>query len=710
MTVKCFNETEEEERAHLKQITGKIVVELDAVSQKLNARHAEMVDLKDYLQENKADLDHVEKAAVRQSVDMMSSIGEHSVARKRRLLKLLDSSYFGRIDVSLANEQEVRPLYIGIHSFHDPEVEVPLIYDWRAPISSMFYEFELGDAYYDAPAGRTECHLLRKRQYKIEQKQLQFMLETSLNIQDDILQKELSRVSDDKMKNIVATIQRDQNAIIRNEQSHTLIIQGAAGSGKTSIALHRIAYLLYKYKDSIRSDEILIVSPNKVFAHYISQVLPELGEEMIQETTMEVLASELLGHQVNFQTFSDQVSKLLERCDEGYGKRISFKASQDFLKKLDEYWHYVRSTNFKAADLKVGQATLPALWIAERFRKCNRLPINRQISEVLTAIVEHVELQSGKRIAGADRTKLRAELKRMFSHTNLKAIYKNFYTWLGAPEMCKPIKGGKFEYSDVFPLIYLKMAMDGTPTKGHIKHVVIDEMQDYTPIQYQVFADLYPCKKTILGDCNQSVSPLSSSSAEAIREILPESECMYMHKSYRSTLQITELAQSIHCNPNLVPIERHGERPVLIACENEQQELNHIRQAIRTFSNSEYNSLAIICKTQEQAGALYENLGAGREAARLLDADSNEFRQGVLISTAYLAKGLEFDEVIIPFCNDSEYNAVIDMHMLYVGCTRAMHKLSLTHTGKPSHYLQPALQRSALSKRNALLELPCSSG
>ena len=695
----CMPLTEAEELAYLEHIKGKITSELDSITRKMHARHTEMLDLKTYLQENKADMDHVEKAAARQSIEMMTNIVERAAAQKLRLSKLLDSPYFGRIDVGTQDDEQSHPTYIGVHSLYDSGSDATFVHDWRAPISSMFYEFELGDAYYDAPAGRTECRLVRKRQYRIERQELKFMLESSLNIQDDILQEELSRASDDKMRNIVATIQRDQNAIIRNDQSHTLIIQGAAGSGKTSIALHRIAFLLYKYKDSIRSDEILIVSPNKIFAHYISQVLPELGEEMIQETTMEILASELLDDKVKFQTFAEQVAMLLHEHDPGYAERIRFKASSEFLAKLDEYGRRVRSSRVQTKDVKVGLLSLDADWIAARFRRCAGQSAANQITAVLNAIVEHMHFQHGKNVVGKERTKLRAELKGMLTNTTLKTAYKDFYAWLSEPQMFKQLKGSRYENSDVFPLIYFKMLLDGASEMHHIKHVVIDEMQDYTPIQYEVIANLFPCKKTILGDHNQSVSPLSSSSAEAIQEILPKSECMYMHKSYRSTLQITELAQSIHRNPNLMAVERHGEKPLLIACEDSEQEVDHIREAVRSFFDSPYNSLGIICKTQQRADWLYKELRASRTSVTLLTPRSTVFSQGVVIATAFLAKGLEFDQVLVPFCNDSEYRTVIDRHMLYVACTRAMHGLNLTHTEEPSRFLQSAPARAVTAPR-----------
>lgn len=680
------NPTEAEERQHHAAMSRKISETLQAVQDRVVSRHGEMMEIKQQLQEHSRDLDHVDKANLRQAADMASRVGEHSIEKRRKLERLLQSPYFGRVDVLAEDEDTRTPIYIGVHSFSDPATNDQLIYDWRAPISSMFYDFELGEASYEAPAGRVECDISLKRQYRIEKQQFRFMLESSLNIQDDILQEELSRASDDRLKNIVATIQRDQNAIIRNEHARTLIIQGAAGSGKTSIALHRIAYLLYKYKDTISSDEILIVSPNKVFAHYISQVLPELGEEMIFETTMENLAHELLDERYKFQTFAEQVSVQLDNRQPQFGERVRFKASAVFLEQLDRYIHYVRSTNLQTVPIEIGSITLSAEWIAEQFRKRSQFSVSEQINGVTAGIVEYMRLQYQKSVVGKERTRVRGELRKMFSDTNLKSIYKNFYIWLQREEMFKPAAKGALEYADVFPLVYLKLMLDGIQARDHIKHVVIDEMQDYTPVQYRVIATLYPSKMTVLGDRNQSVNPLSSSCAESIRDILPDAECVYMQKSYRSTVQITKLAQSILHNPDLIPIERHGESPQFRTFSSEKLELDFLLAAVREFPHSGYNSMGIICKTQRQADGLYQHL-RDEPQVHLITAESKVFSDGILLTTAYLAKGLEFDQVIIPFCNAADYVSPIDRHMLYVAVTRAMHSLTITHTSTISPFL-----------------------
>jgi len=231
--------------------------------------------------------------------------------------------------------------------------------------------------------------------------------------------------------------------------------------------------------------------------------------------------------------------------------------------------------------------------------------------------------------------------------------------------------------------------LEGTSSRGDVKHVVIDEMQDYTPVQYQVLAALYPTKMTILGDRNQSVNPFSSSSAETIRDVLPEAECVYMTKSYRSTLEITNVAQAIIHNPDLIPIERHGEPPRFHAFPTKSRELEFLLERTRAFAENDHNSLGIICKTQQQAESVYKCL-QDEANVRLIDTESNIFSGGVIISTAYLAKGLEFDEILVPFCNEREYGTAIDRHMLYVAVTRAMHTLTITHTGTLTPFLHAA--------------------
>ena len=677
-----------EERNHLKKVLAKIDQAIKAIDDRINSQLKDIQQAKNHLQDNKRDMDHLEKNAVREAVGQTAMLGEVSVDKKKRLLRLRDIAYFGRFDFKRKDEDKAKPVYVGVHNFQDEQTNENLIYDWRAPISSMFYDFEPGKAWYENSHGRVEGDISLKRQFRIRKGKMEYMLESDLNIQDEVLQKELSQASSSSMKNIVATIQREQNAIIRNQQARHLIIQGVAGSGKTSIALHRIAFLLYKYKDTISSEDILIISPNKVFASYISNVLPELGEESVEETSMEELADELFDYQIKFQSFFDQVSELLKRTNEKLIERIRFKSSADMLEQMDAYVLHLENDAFQPADILIHNKPVPAWFIEEKFRKYNRLPLLKRFNEIVREVVHNVFVQYGYEVTGKERQQLHTRIRKMFPSTNLRMLYKGFYSWLGKPEMLKVKKGSVYEYADVYPLLYLKMQLEGLSSFSKVKHLIVDEMQDYSPVQYKVLTRLFPCKKTILGDINQSVNPFSSSNLDTISEVISNAECMTMLKSYRSTWEITEFTKRINNNMDVEAIERHGEEPRVERFEQEEGEVDYLVHTIKAFRSNGHHSMGIICKTQEQADELHRLLSVVDEDIHLLDPSSVAFAGGVVITAAHLAKGLEFDQVIVPRANRQNYHTEPDRQMLYVACTRAMHKLHISYTGGMTPFLE----------------------
>jgi DNA helicase II / ATP-dependent DNA helicase PcrA len=679
-----INRTEQEEREYLEVIKEKLLLAIRRVDDRVKEFSTELRQNKEYIFEHQSGMDEADMVAAGQSINRMAFTGESAVARKRKLMKLGKSPYFGRID--FATGQEEAAIYIGIYTFTDESIRANLIYDWRAPVSSMFYDFELGEASYETPSGTISGTINLKRQYKITDGRMEFMIENAVNIHDDILQRELSKSSDDKMKNIVATIQRDQNAVIRNETSPVMIIQGVAGSGKTSIALHRIAFLLYRFRETIAAKDVLIISPNKVFADYISNVLPELGEEQIPEVVIEELAAEVLEHKVPFQTFFDQVAILLDTHDEKFIERIRFKSSFEFLSKLNQYLIHIENNFFEAMELRVGRTIVPYPFIHEKFRAYHRIPLLKRFHEVAKDIQHYVRDSVQRKLTGQEKAQIWEAAPRMVKINNVFDLYKNFYTWLGKPELLKFGPGGQLEYSDVFPFIYCKIRMEGVQSHDHVKHLLIDEMQDYTPVQYAVISRLFRCKKTILGDISQMVNPYSGSSSEGIEQVFPHADIIKLHRSYRSTFEITAFAQQILSNPDLVPMERHGDVPDVKIFKSNDEEIEAVRKMIAEFKNSGHISLGIICKTLEQSKFLFENI-AGPQI-HLLTPDSTSFKEGIIVTTAHLAKGLEFDEVIIPFASARNYQTDVDKRMLYIGCTRAMHKLTLTFSEEKSPFLQ----------------------
>jgi DNA helicase-2/ATP-dependent DNA helicase PcrA len=679
-----INETEADEREYLEEIKEKLDLSLKRTDERVKQVSTELKQNKEYIHEHQSGMDEADMVAAEQSINRIASTGENAVETKNKIYKLLASPYFGRIDFT-AGRVDPLPFYIGIRSFSDDITRKGLIFDWRAPVSSMFYDYELGPAEYRTPSGIVKGQITLKRQYKIRDGRMEFMIENSLNIHDEVLQKELSKSSDDRMKNIVATIQRDQNAVIRNETASVMIIQGVAGSGKTSIALHRVAFLLYRFRESIRSKDILIISPNKVFADYISNVLPELGEEHIPEVGMDELAVDLLENKFRFQTFFQQVYTLLDKPDEGFVQRIRFKSSFEFLAKLNQYLIHVENNYFQAEEIRVAGTVIPFPFIMERFKAYHRMPMMKRFPEMIQDILQHLRGLVNRKLTGREKTKVWEAVPRMFRIGNVLDLYRDFYTWIDKKDLLVAYNGDGLEYADVFPVIYCKIRLEGTGSYDQVKHLLVDEMQDYTPIHYAVLSRVFLCRKTILGDISQTVNPYSASSANTIEEVFPQGEMVKLLRSYRSTWEIAQFALNIKPNPDMIPMERHGEEPMVKSFEKPADEVEEIRRMISHFLAAGNQSMGIICKTQRQASTLHNDLRSAD--VHLLTNDSTAFAQGIAITTVHMAKGLEFDEVIIPMASDKNYHTEVDRSLLYIACTRAMHKLTLTHTSEKTSFV-----------------------
>ncbi|MFC6487755.1 HelD family protein [Nitratireductor sp. GCM10026969] len=685
-----MNTVEMEEQARLEDCQVRIRENLQEIGVRLDAYAKDIQANKDYMWEARRDMDHIDKVALRQSIEQTMRSAEVLKSQRQKLQKLRNSPYFGRFDFARGRDGSgvAQPIYVGVHDFRDEASGKTLVYDWRAPVSSLFYDYEIGPAQYQAPSGAVEGRLELKRQFRIREGRMEFMLESGVNIVDDVLQQELSRSSDEGMKNIVATIQRDQNAIIRNAEADTLIIQGVAGSGKTSIALHRIAFLLYRFKDTLSSKDILIISPNRVFADYIGNVLPELGEEQVSEIGMETLADELLQGKYRFQTFFEQTSQLLEGKDAALRERIAAKASLDFLKQIDAYIDHLEANSFTPVEWRAGIGRIVPDWhFEETWQKHRGLPVTERIAEVVRTTEYKIFLHYKHELDTRQRRELREAVRGMVKRTSLRAAYKGLFEWMGRPELFKPA-GGKLEYSDVFPLIHLKMRLEGVENlRNEVKHLLIDEMQDYSPVQYAVLGRLFPCRKTILGDATQSVNPYGGSNAEQIQRVLKAAAPVKLTKSYRSSWEIMRFALGISPNEELVPIERHGEPPQVIGYARQAEVAERILAEVEDFQASTHHSLAIIAKTQRQAEKLHRQLTEKGVETRLLDAGSSGFSTGIIVCTAHLAKGLEFDRVIVPDAGVQNYGTDMDRNLLYVACTRAMHRLTVLFAGEPSPLL-----------------------
>ncbi|MEX0970469.1 MAG: 3'-5' exonuclease [Paracoccaceae bacterium] len=682
------------EARRLSACLGRVDANLGTIGNRCSEYQRDIQAAHDHMWEARRDMDHLDKAAMRQSIDQMMRSSDVLRAQAIKLEKLRKSPYFGRFDFRRTDRNETAQYYIGIHDFRDEDTQEAWVYDWRAPVSALFYDFETGPAHYVAPSGTIPGDLTLKRQFRIRDSAMDFMLDVSVNIVDDVLQDTLAQASDDGMRNIVATIQRDQNAIIRDAEAQTLIIQGVAGSGKTSIALHRIAFLLYRFKDTLTSDDILIISPNRVFADYIGNVLPELGEETVPEIGMETLAAQLLGDKIRFQSFFEQTALLLETDDEGMKDRIRAKAAPEFLRQIESYALHLEKTSIQPTDIVIRKRPLPGFVFETTWRRMKQLDMAERIVACANSVIEQFEGQYRIELSKQERAIIRKAARDMVNRTTLRKAYKELFDWIDRQALFKP-KAGKLEYADVFPLIYLKLLTEGVenPYAG-VKHLLVDEMQDYTPVQYTVLAKLFKCRKTILGDATQSVNPYSASTPERIESVLSGAFRVTLNKSYRSTWEIMQFALRISPNPDLVAMERHGPEPDLTIVKTQMEAEARILDAIAVFRGSGHTSLAVLAKTQPQARRLHKALCDAGVEARLLKEGSTGFSTGIVICTPHLAKGLEFDQVIIPDASATVFTTEMDRNLLYVACTRAMHRLSLISVGEATGFLKGKQQPS----------------
>lgn len=669
-----------EEINHLCEITQKLEEALQDAKADVSRIDREYRDAKRYMAEYRGEIDPNEMFQNELLLKQTDETGGFAVSIQDKISKLKESPYFARIDFQGQGYEEPEEFYIGRFTFrHDYEL---LIYDWRAPIASMFYDYEVGPAGYEAPMGRIDGEMTRKRQFKITNGVMEYALETSSHVQDDILQKELSHTSDEKMKSIIATIQKEQNQIIRSEKLGTLIIQGAAGSGKTSIALHRIAFLLYRFRDRLNARNVAILSPNKVFGDYISNVIPELGEEPIYELSLMDIAKIQLECVIKFEPDKDP----LEAEDERWMERVRFKSTMEFLGLLEDYIMSMTDWIFSPADYTYESFTAKGEWIRGRFLSYVKYPVKKRLSMVADDIYHRFQ---GDNIRHNELPEIRTILKSLTSMLRFKstlALYKEFYRAMGKPQMFVMPEKNVLEWEDVYPFLYMQAAFVGLKESGITRHLVIDEMQDYTPIQYAVLNKLFPCQKTILGDFGQSLNPYHSHTLMEIRRLYEGAEFVQLTRSYRSTYEIMTFAKRIQNITSLDAVKRHGEEPVLVACKSEQDEIRQVKDTIRNFEAGENKSLGIVMKTNQSAKMMYDLLSEEVDIS-LISPYSSRFSCGVSITSVRMAKGLEFDEVLVPQANDQMYASEYDRSLLYIACTRAMHRLTLVYVGNPSAFL-----------------------
>ena len=593
----------------------------------------------------------------------------------KKLYRIKDNPYFASVVFEDENKERFS-VYLGLTYLKDDEYG-NIIYDWRSPICSLFYDFEVGPCEYQAPKEVIKGNLLRKRQYKIEKRKLLSAFDNSMSIDDELLQEVLAKDSNDKMKNIVNTIQQEQNSVIRNVRDRTLIVSGIAGSGKTSVALHRIAFLLYKIKN-LTSNDVLIFSPNQIFTEYISNVLPELGEENTLQTTFNDYLSSQISEFNGVEPFMDFIGKYYSEKIDNI-ELVKYKQSDRIVKDIKLY-----------IDDYIRKARMISDFVENKIYVVRKEEINELLHSRYNTLpfFERVDIISEKlseaNYKGSTKKKLTYR-KLIMDHSSFKRDFKDIYLGFFSSDFCRVRMNDKeirefnntktLGYEDALLFVYMKGLLEGFPYEGHIRQVVIDEAQDYSYLQYLIIHQIFRnANFTILGDVNQTINPYYKyKTLDVLARIFEKSKCISLTKTYRSSPEIIEFTNKILGLSHVSAIRRTESVPLIHRTDSTKlnQDIEYLR--------SKYKSVALITRDSKTALKVYENLHE-QFPISLLKSNSEEFNKELVVLPAYLAKGLEFDSVIVYSDKDSKY-LKNEKNLLYVACTRAQHEL-IVYSGK----------------------------
>ena len=634
----------------------------------------DFTEFKKMMWENSGSFD----AGEMQQVMAATSQEAERVLQKQRYFKKLcqikNKPYFASI-VFKDDRGKIWNIYISLTYLKDDDFN-NILYDWRSPICSLFYDYEVGPCSYIAPGGEYFGELKRKRQYKIENCKLISVFDNSLNIDDEILQEVLARESSDKMKNVVNTIQQEQNQVIRNLEDHNLIVQGIAGSGKTTVALHRIAFLLYRL-ENLSSNNILIFSPNPIFTEYISDVLPSLGEDNTLQTTFNDYLSYSINEYKEVEPFTDFVARYYTYQVDDV-ELVKYKQSDEILDDLDKYLnYYVERAEFIESFYEDEINYVDREQINHLLHyKYDRLPLLERVEEIAEKLSSDFYDGSCKK-KGTFRKLLKehANFKRDF-----KEIYKGFFlspfckVTLTEREIDKFIKKKVLYYEDALLFAYIKGVLAGFPYEQQIKQVVIDEAQDYNKLQYIIISKIFArADFTILGDINQNINPYYHyNSLEELNNIFKNgSKYLELLKTYRSSPEIIEYTNKILNLNHVNAIRRDNHKPIVF-----RRHLEDLKEQLLLDIESlkeNYASVAIITKDDREAEKIF-NLIKDDVSISYINLETKKFKRDLILVPAYLAKGLEFDSVILYNDRKNSYKKN-ERNLLYVACTRAQHEL-----------------------------------
>ena len=617
------------------------------------------------------------------------------------LEKMIKSPYFARIDFKFDDEDEFEKIYIGRSSLRKNSYQEMYVYDWRSPIASIFYRFMTGEAFYDAPCGRVTGELNLKRQYEIKNGKLEYFFDSDVQIVDEFLRQLLSQNTTAKMKAIVETIQHEQDVVIRDMENDLLMVQGVAGSGKTSIALHRAAYLMYQgLQTKLSANNIMIISPNSIFEQYISNVLPELGEDNVISSVFEDILSELLNGR-KIQSRNDFLENLIvnSKYKEISRNSIEFKTSSFFREILDQFLIDIPRQWIEFEDVYYeGKCVVSRQILKDKILGRTETPLGIKLEQLEDYILEQIFGTGKGRGHKEEKNLIKQEIQK-FIKIDIVELYKilfsneaYFYSLLQNSNLSQGIKSiweytrenleaDRLYYDDAIAIAYLYLKIYGTNKYKNIKQVVIDEAQDYYPLQYEIFNLVFSnAKFTILGDMKQTLAKKEDISFyEQIQKILnkKKSSLIMLDKSFRCTNEILNFSlKFIEQSSQIKSFNRNGDSPKVYIADNSEIFIDEIVKEIKLCQEKGFQSICLICKTEKNSTYLFNKIKHKLDIQLIKNGSASDL-QGVFILPVYMSKGLEFDTVLICDADSQNYYDEDDKNLLYVACTRALHKLSL---------------------------------
>ncbi|MES9696563.1 MULTISPECIES: HelD family protein [Bacillus] len=682
-----------------------------------NIFEEELQKMKDTLSTMDDQLEQLEKIPVYYGEDFKEQILESMRESNRQSLRIgVHEPYFGRLDFQEDGKEEVMPIYIGKVGVSDKDTMKPIVIDWRAPVASMFYSFTGGDelAFYHSPDGLVEGDVYLKRNISIRKRELERVVDTyvkgneDVSHADDFLLYRLGENKDNKLKDIVSTIQSEQNDIIRAERNLPLLIQGVAGSGKTTIALHRLAFLIYEYREQLEAERMIVFAPNSLFLDYISSVLPELGVGNISQTTFPDWALRTLEGSVKLKQTEEKLKEAFSiNRDEKKVMLGKLKGTLKFKSVIEERMiqfekELVPTKDFEAWDKAVIPVEDVKKWMQVEYK---HYPLKKRRERLIGRMKRWIEIELKKFGETNEKKLLKKEATKRLN------TYMNFWPKMSPLSLYSSMMKSK-EILEVLPeelvqetekncrkkevyvedlpaLIYIHHRITGIEIGQKFHHVVIDEAQDFSPFQVYVLKEITLGNSfTILGDLSQAIYDYQGiEDWNAFKEVFQETGYYELTRSYRSTKEIIEFANEIIENAEIpvglaTPVFRSGEDVKVIRAEDQFTE---VLKTLQHLQNEDVKTIAVIGRTDDECRDIYEKLTNAGLTVNVIEADQSKYEGGISVVPVYLAKGLEFDAVLLIDVDEEHYkNTKQDAKLLYVGCTRSLHDLWIFYSGEVS--------------------------